>query len=143
MGFTVAVLVAISAHTEASTSTSMNLATLDPTRISKQSLGGLGLASWYGEEFQGNPTASGETYDMNGLTAAHRTLPLGTKLRVTNLRNNRSLVVRINDRGPFIHDRLLDVSRAVAWRLGFMGSGLARVRTEVISIPRGSVHNKS
>lgn len=141
MGCTVAVLVLISAHTEASTSTSVNLGSYNPPSISKHPVGDSGLASWYGEECQGNPTASGEIYDMNELTAAHRTLPLGTKLRVTNLRNNRSLVVRVNDRGPFIHNRLLDVSREAAWRLGFMGSGLARVRTEVVSYPRGYSQN--
>lgn len=139
MGCAVAVLVAISAHTEASTS--FNLASYSPPKISKQTVMDFGLASWYGEECQGNPTASGEIYDMNGLTAAHRTLPLGTKLRITNLRNNRSLVVRVNDRGPFIHNRLLDVSREAAWRLGFMGSGLARVQTEVVSYPRGYSQN--
>ena len=99
------------------------------------------MASWYGEEFEGNSTANGETYDSNGLTAAHRTLPLGTKLKVTNLGNNRSIVVRINDRGPFVHNRFLDVSMAAARVLGFMGSGLAKVRTEVISYPRGYTLN--
>lgn len=138
MGCTVAALVAISARTEASPSSSFNLATYNPPKISKQLVGDLGLASWYGEECQGNRTASGEVYDMNDLTAAHRTLPLGTKLKVTNLRNNRSLVLRINDRGPFIYSRLIDVSKAAAWRLGFMGSGLALVRTEVVSYPKGN-----
>jgi peptidoglycan lytic transglycosylase len=141
MGCAVAVLVAISAHTEASPSRSFNLALYEPSKISKQIMGDQGLASWYGEECQGNPTASGEVYDMNELTAAHRTLPLGTRLKVTNLRNNRSLVVRVNDRGPFIHNRLLDVSMAAAWKLGFMASGLALVRTEVVSYPKGSDPN--
>ncbi|HLY60385.1 MAG TPA: septal ring lytic transglycosylase RlpA family protein [Terriglobia bacterium] len=142
MGCTVAFLVAISAHTEASTSTCLNFASHNlPPKFSKQPASDFGLASWYGNECQGSPTASGEIYDMNELTAAHRTLPLGTKLRVTNLRNHRSLVVRVNDRGPFIHNRLLDVSREAAWRLGFMGSGLARVRTEVVSYPKESNRN--
>lgn len=138
MGCAVAVLVVISAHTEASPSRSFTLATYDPPKISKQLMGDQGLASWYGEECEGNPTASGEVYDMNELTAAHRTLPMGTRLKVTNLRNNRSLVVTVNDRGPFIHNRLLDVSKEAAWKLGFMGSGLALVRTEVVSYPKGA-----
>jgi rare lipoprotein A len=99
-----------------------------PAAISKD-----GIASWYGEEFQGNPTASGETYDMNALTAANRTLPLGTRIRVTNLRVRRSLVLRINDRGPYIPGRLLDVSKAAAKLLGFAGSGKARVRIQVLT----------
>lgn len=137
MGCTVAALVAISARTEASPPSSFNLASYNPVSVSRQLVGVTGLASWYGEQFQGNPTASGEVYDMNELTAAHRTLPLGTELKVTNLRNNHSLIVRINDRGPFIQNRLLDVSMAAARKLGFLGSGLARVRMEVVSYPKG------
>lgn len=99
-----------------------------------------GIATWYGEEFQGNPTASGESYNMNALTAANRTLPLGTRIRVTNLRVRRSLVLRVNDRGPYIPGRLLDVSQAAARLLGFAGSGTARVRIQVLasSKPSGS-----
>jgi rare lipoprotein A len=97
-----------------------------------------GVASWYGQECQGNQTASGETYDMNGLTAAHRNLPLGTKIRVTNLINHRSLILRVNDRGPFVPGRLLDVSRAAARRLGFVGAGTARVNIRVIQFPHAS-----
>jgi rare lipoprotein A len=97
-----------------------------------------GLASWYGMECQGNFTASGEFYDMNKLTAAHPTLPLGTQVRVTNLRNNRTVTLRINDRGPYFENRLLDVSKAAAIRLGFMASGKAPVRIDVISIPKGT-----
>jgi rare lipoprotein A (peptidoglycan hydrolase) len=141
MGCAVAILVAISARTEASPSSSYNLANFVPPAISHQQVSQVGMASWYGEEFEGNSTANGETYDSNGLTAAHRTLPLGTKLKVTNLGNNRSIVVRINDRGPFVHNRFLDVSMAAARVLGFMGSGLAKVRTEVISYPRGYTLN--
>jgi|SRR5690348_17602798 len=135
MGCMVAALMVISARTEASPSRSYLEARLP--KDSNQSERKMGLASWYGEQFQGNPTASGEVYDMNELTAASRTLPMGTKLKVTNLRNNRSLVLRVNDRGPFIHDRMLDVSKAAAWKLGFMASGLARVRMEVVSYPKG------
>ncbi len=97
----------------------------------------LGIASWYGEEFQGNATASGEIYDMNGLTAAHRGLPLGTRVKVTNLRNNRWLVLKVNDRGPFIPGRFLDVSMGAAKRLGFYGAGTTLVQLEVISYPKG------
>src|SRR5712692_8925164 len=92
----------------------------------------VGVASWYGEECQGNLTASGEVYDMNGLTAAHNQLPLGTWIKVTNLKNNRSLVLRINDRGPGIPGRLLDVSLEAARRLGFVSAGLTHVQIEVI-----------
>lgn len=97
-----------------------------------------GLASWYGREFQGDSTASGEAFDMNALTAAHRDLPLGTEIRVTNLNNERSVVLRITDRGPFVPGRLLDVSRAAARLLGFARSGTARVRVDVLRLPHGS-----
>lgn len=95
-----------------------------------------GVASWYGEDFHGKPTASGEVYDMNGLTAAHTKLPLGTWIQVTNQRNNRTVVLRVNDRGPWIPGRMLDVSKAAARSLGFMGAGLATVRMEVTDAPR-------
>ena len=95
----------------------------------------LGLASWYGEESSGL-TASGEAFDQQDLTAAHRTLPLGSKIEVTNLRNNKSLVLRVNDRGPNVAGRLLDVSQAAAERLGFVGSGRAPVRVRLLSLPR-------
>jgi rare lipoprotein A (peptidoglycan hydrolase) len=86
-----------------------------------------GQASWYGPGFQGNPTASGETYDMNELTAAHRTLPLGTRALVRNLDNDRTVVVRINDRGPFVHGREIDLSYAAARQIGMINPGLAKV----------------
>jgi rare lipoprotein A (peptidoglycan hydrolase) len=91
--------------------------------------------SWYGEDFDGRPTANGETYDMYGVTAAHPTLPLGSIVRVVNTRNHRSQVVRINDRGPYIEGRELDVSYEVARRLGFDQSGLAKVRLELLKVP--------
>jgi rare lipoprotein A len=91
-----------------------------------------GTASWYGSDFHGRRTANGETYDMNALTAAHTTLPMPTIVRVTNLDNGRSVVVRINDRGPFVEDRIIDMSRAGARELGFEGRGLARVRVTVM-----------
>jgi rare lipoprotein A len=95
-----------------------------------------GVASWYGQEFQGNETASGEVYDLNGLTAAHLTLPFGTTIRVTNLENGKNVKLRVNDRGPHIGQRLLDVSWAAAKRLGFIHSGTTRVRVEVVSYPK-------
>lgn len=91
-----------------------------------------GIASWYGGEFGGKETANGEIFDPNALTAAHKTLPLPTLVRVTNLENGRALVVRINDRGPFSGDRLIDMSRRGAQLLGFSDSGTARVRVEIL-----------
>lgn len=93
------------------------------------------ISSWYGDDFDGQPTADGETYDMNGLTAAHPTLPLGSIVRVTNTRNQRSTVVRINDRGPYVEGRELDVSYEVARRLGFDQRGTAKVRLELLEVP--------
>jgi rare lipoprotein A len=90
-----------------------------------------GLASWYGRDFHHKATASGERYDMHDMTAAHRSLPLETLVRVTNLSNNRSVVVRINDRGPFMPGRVIDLSRSAAERLGMTKAGIARVRIEV------------
>jgi rare lipoprotein A len=91
----------------------------------------VGTASWYGEQFQGKETASGEPFDMNDLTAAHRTLPLGTVVQVTNLRNGKKVVVRINDRGPVPEDRVIDVSYNAALALGFKERGLQKVRVDV------------
>ena len=92
----------------------------------------VGTASWYGEYFQGRQTASGEPYDMQALTAAHPKLPLGSFVRVTNLRNGRSVVVRINDRGPVVEGRIIDVSYNTARVLGFEHRGLQRVRLDLI-----------
>ncbi len=96
----------------------------------------VGLASYYGAAFQGEETASGEEFDYHDLTAAHRTLPLGSVVRVTNLENGRSVVVRINDRGPYGANRrkgtIIDLSRGAAHRLGFIRDGLARVRVVVL-----------
>jgi len=91
-----------------------------------------GEASWYGDPFHGRQTASGEVYDMEQLTAAHQTLPFGTRVRVENLDNGRAVTVRINDRGPFVDGRILDVSRQAARELGMIGSGTARVRITVL-----------
>ena len=87
-----------------------------------------GVASWYGKKFHGNPTASGEIYDMYQLTAAHKTLPLGTYVMVTNTENNRSVEVKINDRGPFVKGRIIDLSYAAARSIDMVEKGTARVR---------------
>jgi rare lipoprotein A len=92
-----------------------------------------GIASWYGKPFHGRLTANGERFNMNELTAAHRTLPFGSKVRVTNRDNNKSVVVRINDRGPFVGKRVIDLSRAAASALRMMNSGVARVKLEVLA----------
>jgi len=107
------------------------------TRLSEASVpvGTVGIASWYGAELQGNVTASGEVFDMNRLTAAHRDLPLGTRIIVRNLQNSRSATLRVNDRGPNIPNRMVDVSRAAAKALGFLNSGLAIVQIEVLPAP--------
>lgn len=102
-----------------------------------------GVASWYGPGFHGNATASGEVYDQDELTAAHQTLPLGTRVMVTNLDNRRSVEVRINDRGPFAKDRVVDLSRAAARAIGMIGPGTARVRLEVLDHARGSFPSAS
>jgi rare lipoprotein A len=94
-----------------------------------------GTASWYGEPFHGRATASGEIYDMNGVSAAHKTLPLGTLVEVVNLDNGRRLEVRINDRGPFVRGRIIDLSRGAASELGMVNAGLARVRVRVLELP--------
>lgn len=94
--------------------------------------GEVGVASWYGNEFHGRPTSSGEVFDQNDLTAAHRTLPFGTHVMVTNLANDRSVVVRINDRGPFVRGRIIDLSYAAARVLGLIGPGTGLVRLEVL-----------
>jgi len=92
----------------------------------------VGTASWYGEDFEGKPTASGEPYNMYELTAAHPSLPLGTFVRVTNLRNRRAVVVRINDRGPVVAGRIIDVSYSAAKVLSFQSQGIQRVRLDLV-----------
>lgn len=96
----------------------------------------VGTASWYGPGFHGRLTASGEVFDENALTAAHPSLPLGTTVQVTNLENGKRVTLVINDRGPFVAGRVIDLSRAAAERLGFLEDGLARVGIEIISGPR-------
>lgn len=89
-----------------------------------------GIASWYGPGFHGKTTANGERFNQNAMTAAHKLLPLGTEVRVTHLGNGKSINVRINDRGPFVEDRVIDLSREAAARLNMLGTGTARVRVQ-------------
>ena len=91
-----------------------------------------GVASWYGEDFNGKMTANGERYNMNTLTAAHRTLPLPSIVKVTNLQNGRSIVARVNDRGPYVKDRIIDLSKRGAQLLGYMGQGTTKVKVEIM-----------
>ncbi len=100
-----------------------------------------GTASWYGSDFHGKRTANGEIYDMNDLTAAHPTLPLPSIVRVTNLENNRTVILRINDRGPFKRNRIIDVSRRGAQLLGFYEAGTTRVRVEIDSTESLNIKN--
>jgi rare lipoprotein A len=92
----------------------------------------VGTASWYGETFEGKPTASGEPYDMYDMTAAHLTLPMGSYVKVTNLRNGKSVIVRVNDRGPVVPGRIIDVSYGAAQALQFKQRGLQRVRLDLV-----------
>jgi rare lipoprotein A len=94
-----------------------------------------GLASWYGAPYHHRRASNGEVYDMHGMTAAHRTLPLGSIVRVTNVKTGSSAVVRVNDRGPFIQGRILDVSEAAAKKMDFYSAGVAMVRIEVLHTP--------
>jgi rare lipoprotein A len=91
-----------------------------------------GMASWYGNDFHGRYTANGEIFDMNSISAAHKTLPLPSYVRVTNLANHKSIVVRVNDRGPYVGDRVIDLSVKTAQLLGFYGHGLAKVKVDYV-----------
>jgi rare lipoprotein A len=106
--------------------------TLKPVPTKKYQVG---KASWYGRVFQYHRTASGEPYDMNDLTAAHRTLPLGSWVKVTNLKNDRSVMVRINDRGPIMRSRIIDLSYGAAKMLGMGSSGISSVRLDIVDTP--------
>jgi rare lipoprotein A len=101
----------------------------------------VGKASWYGRKFQGHKTASGEAFDLNMLTCAHRSLPIGTLVRVTNLRNRRSIMVRVNDRGPVPAGVVVDLSYRAAKSLGFNGRGSERVRLEKVEGPEAAQLN--
>lgn len=96
-----------------------------------------GMASYYHDSFHGRKTASGQRYNKNRLTAAHKTLPLGTKIRVTDTRTGRSIVVKVNDRGPYARGRVIDLSREAASELGMIGKGVSRVELNVLSTPHG------
>lgn len=134
MGCAVAGLIALSAKSEARLPASITLPQLVVPRVKKKCQ--VGVASWYGKECDGTPTASGELFDMFAFTAAHRTLPLGTTIRVTNLTNSRSILLRVNDRGPGVNGRIVDVSWEAAKKLGFVNSGLTPVQVEVVKYPR-------
>jgi len=95
----------------------------------------VGIASWYGPGFQGNRTSNGEVYDMNGISAAHKTLPFGTIVKVVDLDTGRSMVVRINDRGPFIEGRIIDLSKGAAEKLGIVDKGIAHVGLRIVRWP--------
>jgi rare lipoprotein A len=136
MGCAVACLIAMAPKSEAKLPVSPGPLPMVQQEIPK---GEIGLASWYGIERQGKPTASGEAFDKDKLTAAHRKLPFGTTVRVTNLKNLESTLLRINDRGPGIQGRVIDVSWAAASKLGFLEAGLARVEIDVVSYPHGYV----
>ena len=101
-----------------------------------------GLASWYGDAFHGRLTANGEVYDVSAITAAHPTMPLPSYARVTNLANNRSIIVRVNDRGPFAHDRIIDVSETVASMLDFKRAGTARVKVDYVGPAQMDGHDR-
>jgi len=139
MGCAVAGLIALSPNSEAKLPASVGpLPLVIPREFPREKdrdKPAIGLASWYGEECQGNETASGEQFDFNGLTAAHRELPFGTTIKITNLRNKKSLRLRVNDRGPGIEGRMVDVTREAAKRLGFVGAGIAPVRMEIVAYP--------
>lgn len=109
----------------------VDMTTIEPAEPEATPLG-QGIASYYGRRFHGRPTASGEAFDMNALTAAHRTLPFGSRVRVTNPRNGQSVVVRINDRGPFVRGRQIDLSRAAAEKIGIVRSGHGTVELELL-----------
>ncbi len=94
-----------------------------------------GIASWYGPGFDGNRTANGEIYDMNGVSAAHKTLPFGTIVRVVDLETSRSIVVRINDRGPFVEGRIIDLSKGAAEKLGIIERGITPVGLRIVRWP--------
>lgn len=108
---------------------------LSHAKVTKPKPYQVGVASWYGSYFEGKPTASGEPYNMYDLTAAHPSLPLGSLVRVTNLRNHRTVVVRVNDRGPIVPGRIIDLSYSAARVLNFKSKGLQRVRLDLVHHP--------
>lgn len=139
LGCAVAALVALSARSEARPPELKMLEASPASAVPTE----FGVASWYGSECQGNLTASGTLYNQNALTCAHRELPLGTEIKVTNLLNRRSLVLKVNDRGPAVPDRILDVSERAAKRLGFRHAGITPVRIQVVSFPKSPLAKNS
>lgn len=109
--------------------------TYSPMKTARVGQTETGVASWYGPGFHGKKTSSGEVYDMHCLTAAHKTLPLNTIVKVTNLKTEREVTVRVNDRGPFVDDRIIDLSLAAAKNVGMIGDGTAPVRVTVVGEP--------
>lgn len=119
------------------------LTSILPLGTTSQARGGSGqsqegFASYYHDSFHGRKTASGQRYNKHRLTAAHRTLPLGTKIRVTNAKTGKSIVVKVNDRGPYARGRILDLSKEAASELGMVKRGIAKVELKVLSLPSGS-----
>ena len=131
IGCAVAALVALSARSEARPTALKMLQS--PTAVAAKTQ--FGVASWYGAQWQGLETASGQPFNMDAMTCAHRHLPLGTKVKVTNLLNAHSVILKVTDRGPYVYSRVLDVSMLAAKRLGFMQAGLTPVRIQVVSYP--------
>ncbi len=113
------------------------------TNIYSQNYTQYGLASFYADKFEGHITANGEKYSHSKLTASHLTLPFNTKVKVTNLSNNKSVIVRINDRGPFVKDRIIDLSKSAAEQLGFTKIGLVKVKVEVVNYSNNSNNNNN
>lgn len=117
--------------TEKTGTTEINTGTNEPTTaVAGQTF--RGIASYYADKFHGRKTSSGELFDMNGFTAAHRTLPFGTEVKVTNLKNGKSVIVKINDRGPFKEERIIDLSRAAAESIDMLDDGTAEVEIKVL-----------
>jgi rare lipoprotein A len=136
MGCAIAALMALSARSEARPPELKVLQQPNPVVATETQVG---VASWYGADFQGLPTASGAPFNMKDMTCAHRYLPLGTRIMVTNLRNSRKLILEVTDRGPYVGKRVLDVSMGAAKRLGFLGAGLTPVRIQVVSYPNSTL----
>jgi len=128
-------LIAILAALASACATSRATTRPVPEAPARPSIDERGMASWYGHPHHGRKTANGETFDMHAMTAAHRTLPFGTWLHVENLNNGQSARVRVNDRGPYVGKRILDVSRAAAMALGMLGPGVVPVRLRVVETP--------
>lgn len=134
-GTTFVWLLATPACSRARTRRGNAVAQARPVNYSTRGAYQVGLASWYGAEFAGRRTANGERFNPDALTAAHRSLPFGTRVRVTDLETGRRVVVRINDRGPFKAKRVIDLSRGAARHLNLLEKGLARVRLDIIDWP--------